>query len=254
MKPFRQNDSLELDEDGLHLREAGFDWKQSRNRLEKEKQGARNAKIQLRSIEEVKINPFKFDLDEVDSAKSKEVENAPIEPNLVKIEKLANAHQPRMGNSLTNHMQSKKDIKLLAQNIKYCGPSPDEISLLSSCKDICRFFFIGADSKRVVIQAPNLKFEVEKVISNEFESERKMMSVLIKHNGKGGLTRTAHVQRSRRGHFITFEQANLRARSGPKFDLYEGNYSAADEAVHAEGISRTAHGDSVSVAEGAEVF
>ena len=75
---------------------------------------------------------------------------------------------------------SKKEIKELANNLKFCGPSPDEISLLTGCKDICQFFFVGADSKRVVIQTPEVKFEVEKIISNEFESNRKMMSVLIK--------------------------------------------------------------------------
>ena len=84
-------------------------------------------------------------------------------------------------------LYSKKEIKLLANNLKYCGPSPDEISLLTGCKDLCEFFFVGADSKRVVIQTPELKFEVEKIISNEFESDRKMMSVLIKYQGKGFL-------------------------------------------------------------------
>jgi magnesium-transporting ATPase (P-type) len=87
----------------------------------------------------------------------------------------------------TNKFQTQENIKLFAENIQYCGPSPDEISLLSGCKDICGFFFIGADSKKVVIQTPNIKLEVEKIISNEFESDRKMMSVLIKHNGKGKL-------------------------------------------------------------------
>ena len=81
--------------------------------------------------------------------------------------------------------ENRQNIKKMAENIQYCGPSPDEISLLSGCKDICGFFFIGADSKKVVIQTPNIKFEVDKIISNEFESDRKMMSVLIKHNGKG---------------------------------------------------------------------
>lgn len=71
-------------------------------------------------------------------------------------------------------------------NFRYCGPSPDEISLLESCKDVCRFFFIGADSSKVVIQTLTDKFEVEKLIMNEFESDRKMMSVLIKYNNRGG--------------------------------------------------------------------
>ena len=81
--------------------------------------------------------------------------------------------------------EKMKNIKAMANNIKYCGPSPDEISLLSGCKDFCGFFFIGADSSKVVIQTQNIKFEVEKLICNEFESDRKMMSVLIKYNGKG---------------------------------------------------------------------
>ena len=80
--------------------------------------------------------------------------------------------------------RNEENIKYLADNIKFEGPSPDEISLLTGCKDICKFFFTGADSKRVVIQTPNQKFEVEKLITNEFESDRKMMSVLVRHNGK----------------------------------------------------------------------
>lgn len=82
---------------------------------------------------------------------------------------------------------TKSELKELAANIKYCGPSPDEISLLSGCKDNCGFFFVGADAKQVIIQTPRAKFEVQKLILNEFESDRKMMSVLIKFNGKGTL-------------------------------------------------------------------
>jgi phospholipid-transporting ATPase len=82
---------------------------------------------------------------------------------------------------------SRKELKALAENIKYCGPSPDEISLLTGCKDSCDFFFVGADAKRVVIQTPKVKFEVEKLVLNEFESNRKMMSVLIRFQNKGKL-------------------------------------------------------------------
>jgi magnesium-transporting ATPase (P-type) len=84
-----------------------------------------------------------------------------------------------------DYFYSKKELENLARNIKYCGPSPDEISLLAGCKDSCGYFFVGADAKRVVIQTSVEKFEVEKLLSNEFESTRKMMSVLIKYKGKG---------------------------------------------------------------------
>lgn len=119
---------------------------------------------------------------------------------------------------------TESELKALANNIKYCGPSPDEISLLTGCKDNCGFFFTGSDAKQVIIQTPHEKFSVQKLMLNEFESDRKMMSVVIKYREKGrpafhaavlaaapSLTgRLSHVQRRRHVDFVSTGQASLR--------------------------------------------
>ena len=86
---------------------------------------------------------------------------------------------------ISSNFYSKTDIIELANNLKFCGPSPDEIALLLAAKNNFKFFFTGADSEKVIIQTLNLKFEVQKLIINGFESVRKMMSVLIKYKGQG---------------------------------------------------------------------
>lgn len=143
---------------------------------------------------EIEYQPEKKILNEVFEKKSNEndfiLQDAKLLNESVvmsEIDSLSKSEEKIHQSFINNLYYNKNELALLADNIKFCGPSPDEISLLSASKNICHFFFIGNDNNRVVIQTPHLKFEVEKLFLNEFESERKMMSVLIKYNGKGNI-------------------------------------------------------------------
>lgn len=129
--------------------------------------------IAVKSTKKIPLRrPSMNDFEHFDSDNSKK--NRPQKKDTTAFESRKNAN-----------FYKEQELKSLADNIKYCGPSPDEISLLTGCKDNCGFFFVGSDAERVVIQTRTERFEVEKLVLNEFESKRKMMSVLIRHNGKG---------------------------------------------------------------------
>lgn len=81
---------------------------------------------------------------------------------------------------------TEKELAEFAENLMICGPSPDEIALLEATKKKFRFFFTGSDSHKVIVQAAGVKIEIEKLLFNGFDSVRKMMSVLVKFNDKGG--------------------------------------------------------------------
>ena len=86
-----------------------------------------------------------------------------------------------------NHNDSNfiSNFKQLASEIKYSGASPDEICLLTACKQYFKNFLIGSNDKINIIQSKSHRFEIKKLLVNEFDSERKMMSVLIKRGDKG---------------------------------------------------------------------
>lgn len=88
---------------------------------------------------------------------------------------------------LIDQFYKPEEILELSKNLTYCGPSPDEIALLLASKDSFKFFFTGADTRKVVIQTLNLKIEVQKLLSFPFDSSRKMMSVMVRFNNKGRL-------------------------------------------------------------------
>ena len=72
----------------------------------------------------------------------------------------------------------------LKKKIKYEGPSPDEIALLNGTKNYCDYLLKNSTQNEIIIikKKDNKKLKIEKISNFEFDSNRKMMSVIVKIN------------------------------------------------------------------------
>ena len=70
----------------------------------------------------------------------------------------------------------------MRKHTEFEGPSPDEIAILKASKDYCGFLLKGADSRIcTLVDKNNENFIVEKIFIFKFDSNRKMMSMVIKY-------------------------------------------------------------------------
>ena len=69
------------------------------------------------------------------------------------------------------------------RQIQYQGPSPDEVTLV----DIARhygFVFIGSSTSKIQLDVKHKPQTLDMLRVFEFNSDRKRMSVIVRHNGK----------------------------------------------------------------------
>ncbi|KAL4496106.1 hypothetical protein ABPG72_015528 [Tetrahymena utriculariae] len=66
--------------------------------------------------------------------------------------------------------------------IKYQGPSPDEVTLVDTARHY-GYVFLGANSASINLEVQGEKVQLELLKLFEFNSDRKRMSVVVRHNG-----------------------------------------------------------------------
>lgn len=72
----------------------------------------------------------------------------------------------------------------LKRHIAFEGPSPDEIALLSASKNYCGYLHKGSDSRlSIIYTANNENIEILKRFTYPFDSDRKLMSVIVNYKG-----------------------------------------------------------------------
>jgi len=64
----------------------------------------------------------------------------------------------------------------------YQGPSPDEIALVDAARHL-RFQFVGSFQNNLRVNVYGQMVEVELLHLFEFDSDRKRMSVIVRHEG-----------------------------------------------------------------------
>ena len=91
-------------------------------------------------------------------------------------------------NCFSNYINSSSKIKNyenFKNNIKYEGPSPDEIALLKGSKDYCGVLVKETKQSEIILYTKENKLlKVKKLGIFNFDSNRKMMSVIIEYDGK----------------------------------------------------------------------
>lgn len=68
------------------------------------------------------------------------------------------------------------------KNLVYQGPSPDEITLVDAAKNM-GFVYSKADNQYAYLKIQGKEERFEVLGTHSFTSDRKRMSVLIRHNG-----------------------------------------------------------------------
>jgi magnesium-transporting ATPase (P-type) len=68
------------------------------------------------------------------------------------------------------------------KNLIYQGPSPDEITLVDAAKNM-GFIYRKSDNQYIYIQVLGKEERFELLSIHPFTSDRKRMSVIIRHNG-----------------------------------------------------------------------
>ena len=77
------------------------------------------------------------------------------------------------------------EYELLMDHIGFEGPSPDEVALLKASKNNCGYLHKGSDTKQSIIYTKlNTHIIVDKYFTFQFDSNRKMMSIIIKYKEK----------------------------------------------------------------------
>ena len=82
-------------------------------------------------------------------------------------------------------LNSLNNFDNLKNHTDYEGSSPDEIALLKGSRDFCNLMMKGTNKNLTILyNSKNENIEIEKMFVNKFNSDRKMMSVVIRFRGK----------------------------------------------------------------------
>ena len=86
--------------------------------------------------------------------------------------------------SKTEEEIKNENFSELKKKINYEGPSPDEIALLKGSRDYCDFLVKKTNQKEIIIikKKDNEEKKIKKISNFEFDSNRKMMSVIVEIN------------------------------------------------------------------------
>ena len=88
-------------------------------------------------------------------------------------------------NDFNTSINTLNKYENLKNNTDYEGPSPDEIALLKASRDYCNIMMKGTNKNFTILyNEKNEDIEIEKLFVNKFNSDRKMMSVVIRFKGR----------------------------------------------------------------------
>ena len=98
---------------------------------------------------------------------------------------LINTNHDCFAKGIISNNDTGNSFKDISKHTQFEGPSPDEIALLKGSKNHCGFLLKGADSRIcTVMDSNNKNFLIEKIFLFKFDSNRKMMSMIIKFEDK----------------------------------------------------------------------
>lgn len=89
-----------------------------------------------------------------------------------------------VGYTSKKHAFNVTTFELLSQMIEIQGPSPDEIALLRTSKQFCGYLCKASTNSQIVIhRQDDTEVSLEVLLVNKFNSVRRMMSVVVVHEG-----------------------------------------------------------------------